>query len=222
MTLARLTWLRDEPGEALDALAARLDAAARAELARRHLPARQRGFLLSRALLTLALEDAGLVAGACRLGRAASGRLRLEAPAGWHVSLSHGGDHVAVCVATAPCGVDIERPRPTPVLRLAQRYFSPAEAARLATLTPADAERDFFRLWTLKEAAAKALGQGLAHNMARLAFDLDREPPAALAAASGLVLWQAPAGNAWLAAALASPMPVAWQAREVTLATLLA
>lgn len=222
MILAHLVWLQDEPGLALEPLASRLDAFARAELEQRQQPARRRHHLLSRALLTRALEGVGLNAGDLRYARADSGRLLLAAPAGWHISLSHGGDHVAVCVASAPCGVDIERPRPAGLLRLARRYFSAAEAARLTALAPADAERDFFRLWTLKEAGAKALDQGLAHNMARLAFDLEQEPPAALDAAVGLAVWQAQAGAAWLAAAVASHAPVAWQAHEVAPSALLA
>lgn len=222
MISAHVTWLRDDPGQELAPLAARLDSASRADLAQRHLPDRQRGFLLSRALLHLSLERAGVAAHELRFTRAESGRLLLAAPAGWYISLSHGGGHVAACVATAPCGVDIERPRPAAPLRLAQRYFSAAEASHLANLTPTDAERDFFRLWTLKEAGAKALGQGLAHNMARLVFDLKQDPPATLGAARPLAVWQAQVGAAWLAAAVAGPSPVTWFSEEVTLATLLA
>lgn len=219
MMRARLAWLKDEPGRDLDPLAARLGPGEAADLARLDRADLRRGFLLSRALLRLVLAD--VASGqAPRFARAPSGRLLLDAPAGWHVSLSHTDGLVAVVAATAPCGVDIERVREARVAAVAARYFAPEEAAQLAAVGAASARRDFFRLWTLKEAAVKALGEGLAGNMARLAFTLAPEGPRQTFAEPALALWQHAVADAWLAAAVVTPSTVEWRSGEARLTDL--
>ncbi len=221
MTVARIAWLRDDQEQSLADLIARLPVAEQAEMDSLRLPARQRSFVLSRTLLRhLLATHSGLPPEAMQFARATSGRLLLAGNGPWEISLSHGAGLVAAMVANAPCGVDIERPRAARVARVAQRYFAPAEAEWLRTRDAATAERDFFRLWTLKEACAKALGQGLADNMARLAFTLGTTPPALLVADQGLQLWQAPVAEAWLAAAVRSAGPVDWECTAVPLTAL--
>jgi 4'-phosphopantetheinyl transferase len=66
-----------------------------------------------------------------------------------------------VAVAIAPAGalgIDIERHRTRDFAALAARAFGPAERAEVAA-SGADA---FYRIWTLREAVAKATGEGLA------------------------------------------------------------
>lgn len=59
-------------------------------------------------------------------------------------------------------GVDLERVRPIPDgLRIARRFFTPAEAEAIAQQSPDDHDSAFFTLWTLKEAYLKANGEGL-------------------------------------------------------------
>lgn len=223
MIRARLAWLRDDPAQALEPLADRLTPAETGDFARLRLASRRRSFLLSRALLAhLLAATPGLDPARVRCARAPSGRLLLAEPAGWHLSLSHGDGVVAVLLAEAPCGVDIERSRPRAGLqRVADRYFATTEQAWLAGLAPAAAQRDFFRLWTLKEAAAKARGEGIAHNLARLAFDLSGPGPLPRDAAQGLQAWQAPAADAWLAGVVDAAGAVDWHCREITLGALL-
>jgi 4'-phosphopantetheinyl transferase len=60
-----------------------------------------------------------------------------------------------------PIGVDLEYVRPIDAVALSQRFFSPSEAATIASLTGADQHRCFFRGWTQKEAYLKATGDGL-------------------------------------------------------------
>lgn len=73
------------------------------------------------------------------------------------ISLSHSGEWVACAVGTAPAiGIDIERIRPRDFATLAARSFGADEAA----WTGNDAYR-FYKLWTLREAMAKATGEGL-------------------------------------------------------------
>ena len=96
------------------------------------------------------------------LGRSAFGApLLLPATLGLHVSLSTRGTACAVALANEPIGVDIEEdrlidPLPLDLLHPAERedllrQFS-KEGPRLSHV--------FLRLWTLKEAAVKALGAG--------------------------------------------------------------
>lgn len=83
---------------------------------------------------------------------------------------SHCVDHAAVVLAggLAP-GIDIERlDERANALRLAQRYFHPAEIASLAALPTPARSRAFLELWTAKEAVLKAMGRGLAFGLHRL------------------------------------------------------
>jgi 4'-phosphopantetheinyl transferase len=58
-------------------------------------------------------------------------------------------------------GIDLEQIRPIEAAPLAQRFFSPQEAAVIHSLTDADQHRAFFRGWTQKESYLKATGDGL-------------------------------------------------------------
>jgi 4'-phosphopantetheinyl transferase len=59
-------------------------------------------------------------------------------------------------------GVDIEVVRPIEDIdSIAQRFFSPSEAALLRSQPHSEKVRHFYMLWTLKEALLKALGIGL-------------------------------------------------------------
>ena len=84
-------------------------------------------------------------------------------------SVAHSGDLVAVAVARAPVGVDVEQldGRPRPVGgdgdpdALARLVLSAAERAALAKVAPAGRARAFLVAWTRKEAVTKATGDGL-------------------------------------------------------------
>jgi 4'-phosphopantetheinyl transferase len=52
---------------------------------------------------------------------------------------------------------------------IAERFFLPAEAAELKPLPEAERAQTFLRLWTRKEALAKAVGAGIANSLARYA-----------------------------------------------------
>ncbi|MEU0602883.1 4'-phosphopantetheinyl transferase superfamily protein [Streptomyces sp. NPDC006393] len=80
------------------------------------------------------------------------------------VSLSHSGDWAAVAVVEAArVGIDVEvnSLRSPSALHAVSRRFHPEEQAALAGLGTPRRTRDILRLWTLKEAYAKALGTGL-------------------------------------------------------------
>ena len=77
------------------------------------------------------------------------------------VSLSHSGAYIAVAVGQSTVGVDVERKRKFS-LAVSKRWFRPKEHEFLISLPEEERARAFSRLWTLKEAALKYTGVGLA------------------------------------------------------------
>jgi 4'-phosphopantetheinyl transferase len=59
----------------------------------------------------------------------------------------------------------VEQLRPLAFMPLAQRFFTPQEAAVLGRLPEKEQQRAFFRLWTAKESLLKALGTGLSRPL---------------------------------------------------------
>jgi len=81
---------------------------------------------------------------------------------GVEFNLSHSVGKMVVAVSRNPVGVDIEsavrKPR---TLEIAQRFFSPAETAKLTALELPERVEFFLRLWVRKEAMAKLDGEGI-------------------------------------------------------------
>jgi 4'-phosphopantetheinyl transferase EntD len=103
------------------------------------------------------------------------------APAPAAASLSHSAD-VVICglAASGLLGVDVERIRPRKQWEgLAEFALHPDESRRLEELPDADRWQGFYRVWTLKEALAKALGVGLALPFNRISFDAQNRIEAA-------------------------------------------
>ena len=83
-------------------------------------------------------------------------------------SVAHSGDLVAVAVAAAPVGVDVEQLEDRPrelgggdPAKLARLVFADAERAALAAVHPSGQAHAFLVAWTRKEAVTKAKGDGL-------------------------------------------------------------
>lgn len=94
---------------------------------------------------------------------------------GVQLGLAHSqGLCLSVVSTQAAVGCDIERLRwrHQPLLRMAEACFAAEETAALRPLDPADQRRDFYRLWTLKEAALKCTGRGLAGGLDSVVFSL--------------------------------------------------
>jgi phosphopantetheinyl transferase len=129
-------------------------------------PERPRSRLVRALLSSLVADIWGLPRGEVRILAEPSGRPVLDPALGSapFVSLSHTRGWIA-CAASeiGPLGIDIERQRPSrDHAGIAAAAFGPREQARaLRSGTAA-----FYRIWTLREAIAKATGQGL-----RLAAD---------------------------------------------------
>jgi 4'-phosphopantetheinyl transferase len=221
MISAEIFWLRDTPGTELGDFIHLLAPEEKIELAGfRHAP-RQRSFILSRTLLRHVLAEKLAVAkSAIRFSRTPTGRLALGNASTWQFSLSHAAGLVAVIVAQADCGIDIEAARPLAFTRIAQRYFSKIENNWLAHGDAALREREFFKLWTLKEATAKALHQGLAHNLSRLAFDVSGPEPCLIDTTLGLQVFQSHADDIFISGAIKTAATVSWRIQDMQLTDL--
>ncbi|MGH9613320.1 MAG: 4'-phosphopantetheinyl transferase family protein [Bryobacteraceae bacterium] len=107
------------------------------------------------------------------------GKPMLAAPfaeaAGLSFNLAH-TDGLVACIVTdgVEAGIDVERvDRAGDSLEIARRYFAPDEYARLETCAPEVRSRRFVELWTLKEAALKATGDGITASLDGFSFETD-------------------------------------------------
>ena len=135
--------------------------------------------LASRALLRVVL---GRVTGVdprdWHFSSSAEGRPRIVAPVElrdslWF-SLSHTEGLVGCAVAThEEIGFDLERAsRAIDGVQLATRFFSAAEAEKLASMPDVERAPEFLKLWTLKESYFKARGLGIATGLERARFSI--------------------------------------------------
>ncbi len=78
-------------------------------------------------------------------------------------NISHSHEWILLAFSKAiPVGIDIEFIRTDIAIdAIAQRFFSPSEAATLIQLQNTDKTNAFFNLWAKKEAVIKMLGTGL-------------------------------------------------------------
>lgn len=120
-----------------------------------------------------------LAALALRLGDVDAGGLRAAESGGLsyvdgslHLNLSHSHGLVGVAIASVPVGLDLEWPKPRTSLERAARVFAPEEGRYLDSLPAAERQAVFYTLWTLKEAACKAVGLSILPTLKRAHFDL--------------------------------------------------
>lgn len=108
---------------------------------------------------------------------------------GLSVSLTHTTGIAACALASHSVGVDVEAlDGSVDTVAVAEMQFD-AQAARSVALSSGEERLDrFFRLWTLKETALKALGTGFA-TPADLSFTLD--PPAIRGSEPSGLVWRA-------------------------------
>jgi 4'-phosphopantetheinyl transferase len=126
----------------------------------------------------------------------------MEPPGIGHVSLSRAGAHHAVAICDAAVGIDIERKRSLDTAQLAKSVFAPMEV-ELWRFVPQHLRNDvFLRWWVRKEAVAKALGLGLAVDVATVDVSNGRLP----GGAGDLQVAQARAGGlGWTVLDLEAP-----------------
>jgi 4'-phosphopantetheinyl transferase len=97
-------------------------------------------------------------------------------------SVSHSANQALIALAVGRrVGVDIEQcDSSVRILKLAQRFFSPREAAELLGLPEQDQLAGFYRGWTSKECFLKATGSGLSFPLNKFSVSLDPRQPARL------------------------------------------
>ncbi len=146
-----------------------LSAAEQEAYGRIRVPSRRTEYLLGRyATKTILSRYLAVPVGALAIEPDAQGKLRIAGPrvgARLAFNLSHSGDLLAIALSPqAEVGVDVELVNEglsAELEAIAARHFCPAEQRALAHRDPAVRLREFFRMWTLKEAALKAIGAGL-------------------------------------------------------------
>lgn len=132
-------------------------------------------------LLRGAAAELGVPASEIWVEHAPGGRPLLGGPgSGLAVSVSHARRALAVALcAAAPVGVDVEPVRRLSGAALARAWLDPVEARWVSGLPGPQQALGFLWLWTQKEAAGKALGQGLrAGGMSRPVALPEVWPPA--------------------------------------------
>jgi len=121
----------------------------------------QRLSLAAGLLLAEALEAAGVDRAEMETACGEQGKPYLPRRPDVQFSLSHSGTCAMCALADRPVGCDIQLAEPLS-LRLAQRFFTEAECARIfARETEQARQAMFYRIWTLKESFVKCLGLGL-------------------------------------------------------------
>lgn len=86
-----------------------------------------------------------------------------------HFNLSHSEDAAACALGRAPVGIDVEKLRPFR-LSYSGRMLTAGEQAYLEGCSESGRDREFFRIWTLKESLAKAMGLGLGLDFRQVEF----------------------------------------------------
>ncbi len=105
-----------------------------------------------------------------RLDPAQAGELRFN--------LSHSHGEVLLAVSHREVGVDLERRAPLEDLdRMAERILHPEELGPWRALEGEERIRAFFRAWTRKEAALKAVGAGFSREPATIQVGLEARSP---------------------------------------------
>ncbi len=96
-----------------------------------------------------------------RSGKGPYGKPYLPGEPGICFNLSHAGDYTAAVFAGMEAGIDIERIRPVNK-SLADRFFAETEAAYIGQCAEeGEGDLAFTRIWTRKESAVKAAGEGM-------------------------------------------------------------
>lgn len=171
------------------------------------------------ALRQLLAQTLDVAMGQLRITANAYGKPMLVSHPHCAFNVSHSQGQGVIALLAAPksgqaVGVDIEvGPPPADATALAQTAFDPADAQALANIAPAAAHgAAFWRGWTRREAALKAIGTGFGRDDVRLVTTL-HDGPVHTHAQLGGEHWQlaiesrTEPGLGAIAVALASPQP---------------
>ncbi|MFJ7233986.1 4'-phosphopantetheinyl transferase family protein [Streptomyces tendae] len=109
------------------------------------------------------------------------GRPFVRGCADLEVGLSHSGPLLVAAVSRCGrVGVDAEAADRTPDDGWEEMVCTPQERGRLTGLAPGTRAAELIRMWTLKEAYSKAMGQGMRYPFDRIGFALPGPPQRSL------------------------------------------
>lgn len=106
-------------------------------------------------LLQHVLDSHGVSAQAIQFG--VNGKPEVE---GIYFNLSHSKNMVVCAVSDKPVGCDIEKIAEAPH-KVAERFFGENEIKYLAQFSDEEKNKEFYRLWTMKESYIKMTGEGM-------------------------------------------------------------
>lgn len=87
-----------------------------------------------------------------------------------YFNIAHAGDKVICAASGSEVGCDVEK-KNCDGLKIAKRFFSEKEYKYLESISDkADQEREFLKLWTMKEAFVKTVGDGLSFPIDKICF----------------------------------------------------
>ncbi|NOY13840.1 MAG: 4'-phosphopantetheinyl transferase superfamily protein [Deltaproteobacteria bacterium] len=164
--------------EKIEPLKALLSADERARADRFVDPAKGRQFIFSRSCLRqilaryLRTDPAAIIF--C-YGRRGKPFLSLETLPAYYFNLSHSGRWLLLAVTTVgDVGVDIEQlDSQLDYQSLATQFFTAHELSQLKSCRTNRRRREFYRLWTLKEARLKSTGEGFSSSVEPLSNPVD-------------------------------------------------
>ena len=161
----------DQPAACEARLIASCSTLEHARAARMPIVRRGHDFLVGRGILRAVLGAyLGIPPRHVRIAAGAHGKPFVDSPAAPSFNVSH--SHGLAVIAVTPgfqVGVDLELvDLRVDVVAIARRFLSKEEAALLSPLGPGARSTAFFRLWTRKEAYAKATGSGLTVGIGEL------------------------------------------------------
>ncbi|MBI3977991.1 MAG: 4'-phosphopantetheinyl transferase superfamily protein [Chloroflexi bacterium] len=181
-------WLvdRDQPADRVESLRQHLSADEVARAVRLHFAEHRDRFVVCRGMLRTVLGRYLKIApGTVRFRYGPHGKPSLAGEwegANLHFNVTHSEDLALIALTCGRLiGVDLEYVgRHMDVEAIADRYFSPREAAALRHLPADDRTGAFFTCWTRKEAYVKARGGGLSIPLSQFDVSLAPGEPAAL------------------------------------------
>lgn len=87
-----------------------------------------------------------------------------------HFNVSHSGEYLAIAISECPVGVDIQAPK-----NIREGMYKKVVQPEEAKLIGEEYQKDFLRLWTLKESFVKAEGKGLRISMKDYYFEREKD-----------------------------------------------
>jgi 4'-phosphopantetheinyl transferase len=130
----------------------------------KNLPDLQRSLLGEVILRKKLAEKTGNYTNEISIEKSEKGKPYLIENQNHYFNISHSGKWVVVAFANEDVGVDIEKIRPINY-RIAKRFYSKTEFAKLDKKKGQEKLEYFFDLWTLKESYLKLLGKGLTKSL---------------------------------------------------------